>query len=92
MGIHDVKEEDEKPTPAIYNKMKKSALQIKIENEREEIDKKYITQGILTSRIFDEKEKQEAYEKFKKESYEALKNNPVLIFPSLKLKCLDGMP
>ena len=90
--IHDVKEEDEKQTPAVNKKMKKSALEIKIENEREEMDKKYITQGIITSRIFNEKEKQEAYDKLKKESYEALKDNPVLILPSLKLKCLDKMP
>ena len=61
--IHAVDEEDERQTPAPFLQAKKSALELKLEKEREAMDKKYITQGLLASRIFNERDQQDAFDK-----------------------------
>lgn len=65
---------------------------MQIQEEYNRIDQKYITQTMTTARVFNEKDRQDEFQKLQKESQDAFKKNDVLIFPSLKLKCLDKMP
>ena len=69
-----------------------NTLKGQVQKSFDAIDERYLTQKVVAARVFHEKDKMEKYQKLQKESQDILKKNDILIFPSIKLKCLDKMP